>query len=187
MKPRRRPSADTAMRKAALTTVPRAVCSRRVRPRRSMLREARTASSAVSSRLGSAASGARMGGRGSAIAAKVASSAPAARRMSPDASHPDLPALAVLVAAGPEPLRLRWLLNALEEQDSGRGRVEAVIVAPGGRLDRLVADHPLVASGVARLVQAPASAGLAAARNAGWRAARAPAVAFLDEHVRPSD
>ncbi len=98
------------------------------------------------------------------------------------------PALAVVVASHERPLRLRWLLNALEEQDLDRARWEVVVCFDdaGEETARLLATHPLARAGVLRALRLPAGTGSAARqRNAGWRAARAPVVAFTDDDCRP--
>ncbi len=91
------------------------------------------------------------------------------------------PAAAVVVATHGRPLRLRWLLNALEEQDAG---FEPVIVhnRSDAATARVLADHPLRP----RVVVAPDGAGPATMRNLGWRAASAcDLVAFTDDDCRP--
>ena len=104
--------------------------------------------------------------------------------MTPSAQHRDPPELALVVVAGSRPLRLRWLLNALEDQAGAPGRLEVIVVCPAGRRDPLATDHPLVAEGAARVLEVPASSSTVA-RNLGWRAARAPLVGFADEDTRP--
>jgi GT2 family glycosyltransferase len=90
------------------------------------------------------------------------------------------PDISVVVPAHGRALRLRWLLNALQEQTLERDRFEVLIAAEQEGLLALVREHPLGA----RAVVAPGS-GPAARRNAGWRAARAPVVAFTDDDCRP--
>ena len=90
------------------------------------------------------------------------------------------PEIAVVVPAHGRPLRLRWLLNALEEQTLERDRFEVLIAAEQADLLAIATEHPLGA----RAVNAPGS-GPAARRNAGWRVARAPLVAFTDDDCRP--
>lgn len=85
-------------------------------------------------------------------------------------------------------MRLRWLLNALEEQSLDRQRFE-VVVAHDSRTpdaDTLLRTHPLAQSGVLRHVKLPPFPGPARNRNASWRMARAPLVAFIDDDCRPS-
>jgi hypothetical protein len=93
-----------------------------------------------------------------------------------------------VVVAASRPLRLRWLLNALEEQTLAAGDWELVVVhgfdAPTA--SRFLDDHPLAASGRMRRIGPPEGGGIPARqRNAGWRAARAAFVAFTDDDCRP--
>jgi GT2 family glycosyltransferase len=88
------------------------------------------------------------------------------------------PRIAVVIPSHARPLRLRWLLNALEEQTLPRAEFE-VLVAHDDDHD-FVSAHPL---GARELRVAPR--GPAAKRNAGWRAATAPLVAFTDDDCRP--
>jgi GT2 family glycosyltransferase len=97
------------------------------------------------------------------------------------------PDVSVVVASHERPVRLRWLLNALEEQTLPRERWEAVVVHDSGDdTERLLRDHPLAAAGVLRHVRLEAGTGSASRqRNVGWREARAPFVAFTDDDCRP--
>lgn len=98
------------------------------------------------------------------------------------------PRIAVIVASHDRPLRLRWLLNALEEQTLDRSLWEVVVV-DDSRDDEAVGvleAHPLAADGVLRHLTLPRSEGSAGRlRNAGWRAAGAPVIAFTDDDCRP--
>ena len=89
------------------------------------------------------------------------------------------PAIAVAVASHGRPIRLRWLLNALEEQSLPRASFEVIVVHDDDYGD-LLAAHPLGATEVV----APPS-GPAVKRNLGWRAASAPLIAFTDNDTRP--
>jgi GT2 family glycosyltransferase len=93
---------------------------------------------------------------------------------------PGAPLISVVVPAHGRPLRLRWLLNALEEQTVGRDGFEVLVAAEQDGLLALAREHPVGA----RALFAPGS-GPAERRNAGWRAARAPLVAFTDDDCRP--
>jgi len=86
------------------------------------------------------------------------------------------PGLTVVVPAHARPQRLRALLAALARED-----VDVVVAA-----DRPTeAVRAVLAGGGARVVE-PAARGPAAARNAGWRAARSPLVAFVDDDCLPA-
>ena len=94
---------------------------------------------------------------------------------------PDTPLISVVVPSHERPLRLRWLLNALEEQTLARASFEVIVAHDSGpETASLLQEHPL---GVRAIELAPC--GPAAKRNAGWRAARAPLVAFTDDDCRP--
>jgi GT2 family glycosyltransferase len=98
-----------------------------------------------------------------------------------------MPAISVVVASHDRPLRLRWLLNALEEQTLERGRWEVVVAhdSRGPETEELLRTHPLAAGGVLRALTFAPGPGPAAKRNAAWREARAPVVAFTDDDCRP--
>jgi glycosyltransferase involved in cell wall biosynthesis len=92
------------------------------------------------------------------------------------------PELSVVVPTHGRPLRLRWLLNALEEQSLPAEEFEVVVVHDGGEeVAELLASHPL---GPRELV-VPGASGPATKRNEGWRAARAGTVVFTDDDCRP--
>ena len=96
--------------------------------------------------------------------------------------------LSVVVSSHDRPLRLRWLLNALEEQTLERGRFEVVVChdSAGEATERALREHPLAAVGILRHVRLPAGSGSAARqRNVAWRAGRAPVVVFTDDDCRP--
>jgi glycosyltransferase involved in cell wall biosynthesis len=98
------------------------------------------------------------------------------------------PEIAVVVASHDRPLRLRWLLEALAEQTLDRDRFEVVVAhdSRGEETEALLDDHPLAKDGTLRhLRRPPGSSPPGANRNAGWRAARAPLVAFTDDDCRP--
>ena len=96
------------------------------------------------------------------------------------------PAVSVVVPSHGRALRLRWLLNALEEQTVGGFEVVVVHDYPEPVRRRLLDGHPLVSRGVARLLAIQPGTGTPGRqRNAGWRAARAPLVAFVDDDCRP--
>lgn len=106
--------------------------------------------------------------------------------MTPDRT----PEISVVVPSHDRPLRLRWLLNALERQTLPRHRWELVVAhdSRGPETDELLREHPLAQDGTLRHVrQAPGSAPPGRNRNAAWRATRAPVIAFTDDDCRPPE
>jgi GT2 family glycosyltransferase len=97
------------------------------------------------------------------------------------------PEIAVVVPSHDRPLRLRWLLNALEEQTLADERWELVVAhdSTGSETEELLRSHPLAARGVLRHITFEPGPGPAVKRNAAWRATSAPAVAFTDDDCRP--
>ena len=86
------------------------------------------------------------------------------------------------------PLRLRWLLNALEEQTLPRERWEIVVGhdSEGPETEELLRTHPLARTGTLRHVTLPpGSAPPGRNRNAAVAIARAPVIAFTDDDCRP--
>jgi Glycosyl transferase family 2 len=97
------------------------------------------------------------------------------------------PDVSVVIPSHNRPLRLRWLLNALEDQTLARERFEVIVVHDYGdddtrdTLDR----HPLAQAGTLRHIRIePGTGNPARQRNLGWRAAGAPLVAFTDDDCR---
>jgi glycosyltransferase involved in cell wall biosynthesis len=91
------------------------------------------------------------------------------------------PEISVVVPSHERPVRLRWLLNALEEQTLPRDRFEVIVAHDSGReTAELLDTHPVEP----HAIELP-PCGAAPKRNAGWRAARAPVVAFTDDDCRP--
>src|SRR2546423_11019175 len=91
------------------------------------------------------------------------------------------PEISVVVPSHGRPVRLRWLLNALAEQTLARERFEVVVAHDSGPVTaELLHTHPVAP----REIELP-PCGAAPKRNAGWRAARAPLVAFTDDDCRP--
>ena len=84
-------------------------------------------------------------------------------------------------------LRLRWLLNALEEQTLAAERFEVIVVHDYLGADaEMLDDHPLSDAGRLRtLAIEPGTGSPARQRNLGWREARSPIVAFVDDDCRP--
>ncbi len=97
-------------------------------------------------------------------------------------------AVSVVVASHARHLRLRWLLNALEEQTLDRSRWEALVVHDydPDTADRVIDSHPLSAAGTLRhLAIEPGTGSPSRQRNIGWRAARGRLIAFTDDDCRP--
>jgi glycosyltransferase involved in cell wall biosynthesis len=98
--------------------------------------------------------------------------------------------ITVVVPSHSRRLRLRWLLNALEEQTLEPRKWEVVVVHdyPAQEARALVDEHPLAAAGVLRsVVIEPGTGSPARQRNLGWRSARTPLVAFTDDDCRPDE
>jgi GT2 family glycosyltransferase len=97
------------------------------------------------------------------------------------------PDLAVVVASHDRPVRLRFLLNALEEQTLARERFEVIVAhdSRGPETEDLLSAHPLAAAGVLRHLSFAPGPGPAQKRNAAWRDARAPTIVFTDDDCRP--
>jgi glycosyltransferase involved in cell wall biosynthesis len=87
------------------------------------------------------------------------------------------PEVSVVVPAHNRPAGLARVLAALAAQTLAPERFEVVVVDDGS-------EPPLSAPG-ARVVRHERARGPAAARNAGWRAASAPLVAFVDDDCEP--
>ena len=95
------------------------------------------------------------------------------------------PVVSVVCATYRRPEQLGRLLAALAEQDLGLPF--EVVVSDDGSGD-LAGTRALVAASPldVRLLEHPVNRGQAAARNDGWRAARAEVVAFTDDDCQPS-
>jgi GT2 family glycosyltransferase len=94
----------------------------------------------------------------------------------------------VVVASHARHLRLRWLLNALEEQTLAPERWDVVVVhtydAPTA--ERVIERHPLAEAGRLRHVAIePGTGSPSRQRNIGWRGARGELIAFTDDDCRP--
>ena len=97
------------------------------------------------------------------------------------------PVVSVVVASRDRGALLERLLGALEKQTLGTDRFEVVVVDDGSADDTAQVLEGLQgeASFALRALRHPVSLGPAAARNRGWRAARAPVVAFTDDDCVP--
>jgi glycosyltransferase involved in cell wall biosynthesis len=93
-------------------------------------------------------------------------------------------AVSVVVASHARELRLRWLLNALEEQTFDEPW--ELVIAHGydaATAERVIERHPLATARTVRTI--PGGGSPARQRNSGWRGAHAELVAFVDDDCRP--
>jgi glycosyltransferase involved in cell wall biosynthesis len=100
------------------------------------------------------------------------------------------PELSVVVASHDRPLRLRWLLNALEEQTLDRSLWEVCVChdSNGPETEELLRTHALAKAGVLRHTSLPAgTAPPGKNRNAALRLARSPTIVFTDDDCRPPE
>jgi hypothetical protein len=89
----------------------------------------------------------------------------------------------VAIASHERPVRLRWLLNALEEQTLPRERFEVVVCHDSGEeTEALLRDHPLR---VRHHRLPPGGNPPGRQRDVAWRDGSAPLVAFVDDDCRP--
>jgi glycosyltransferase involved in cell wall biosynthesis len=94
----------------------------------------------------------------------------------------------VVVASHARHLRLRWLLNALEEQTLARESWDVVVVHDydSATAERVIDRHPLAEAGLLRGVSIePGTGSPSRQRNIGWRGARGELIAFTDDDCRP--
>jgi glycosyltransferase involved in cell wall biosynthesis len=105
-----------------------------------------------------------------------------------NAATSSTPQVSVVVPSHNRPMRLRRLLDALEEQTLARDCWEVIVVhdSPDRETDIILRDHPLAAEGTLRHIRYPPnSASPSLKRNAGWQAAHAALIAFTDDDCRP--
>jgi len=91
--------------------------------------------------------------------------------------------LSVVVPTHDRPQGLSRLLAALRRQTIGPDRFEAIVVDDGSRVPVSVEPGDLRL----RVLRHDRPRGPAAARNSGWRAARAETVAFIDDDCAPAE
>ncbi len=96
--------------------------------------------------------------------------------------------VSVVVATHNRSARLERLLDALRDQTLGPERFEVVVVDDASSDDTpaVLAEQQARGDLALRVIHRERSSGPGAARNAGWRDARAPVVAFTDDDCRPS-
>jgi glycosyltransferase involved in cell wall biosynthesis len=101
---------------------------------------------------------------------------------------PSEPLVSVVVATRNRPQRLERLLAGLRAQSLGPERFEVIAVADsaGDETLSILADARTREQFSLRVVQHQRRRGPGAARNAGWRVARAPLVAFTDDDCIPA-
>ena len=98
-----------------------------------------------------------------------------------------LPAVSVVVATRDRHERLRALLDCLAGQTVGAEAFEVIVIDDGSRdaTPALLADLAATGGLQLQVLTQVSSQGPAAARNRGWRAARAQAIAFTDDDCEP--
>lgn len=89
------------------------------------------------------------------------------------------PQVSVVIPSGRQ-VRLSFTLEALARQTLGRERFEVVVVQDG---EQPAPSHPELDL---RAIRGHGDGNIAALRNLGWRAARAPLIAFTDDDCRPA-
>jgi Glycosyl transferase family 2 len=95
------------------------------------------------------------------------------------------PQLSIVIPSHRRPLRLRWLLNALNEQTLDRSLWEVVVCHfECAETAELLAGHPLARAGVLH-ASSTRQASVGAKRNEGVRLARGRTIVFTDDDCRP--
>jgi glycosyltransferase involved in cell wall biosynthesis len=92
------------------------------------------------------------------------------------------PQVAVVIPTHGRPAALQRLLDAISRQELARDRFEVIVVDDGSPEPVRPAPGGLALT----VVRHERSQGPAAARNAGWRVARAPTIAFVDDDCVPA-
>jgi GT2 family glycosyltransferase len=92
-----------------------------------------------------------------------------------------LRAAVVIPTRGQKPARLAAALRSLAAQELRRDELEVVVVGEPGLSRQGVSTPPGLE---VRVLEAPGATSAAAKRNVGWRATRAPLVAFTDDDCR---
>jgi glycosyltransferase involved in cell wall biosynthesis len=98
------------------------------------------------------------------------------------------PEVSVVIPSHDRPLRLRWLLNALEDQTLDSDRFEVVVIhdSKTDETDLLLRAHPLTAARRLRFRRLDPGTGKPGhQRNIGWRMTEGPLIAFTDDDCRP--
>jgi glycosyltransferase involved in cell wall biosynthesis len=98
------------------------------------------------------------------------------------------PQVSVVVATRDRARRLDALLSSLCSQTLPADDFEVIVVDDGSRdaTQEVLARHASAGGLQLSSVRHAESQGAAAARNAGWRRARAPLIAFTDDDCTPS-
>jgi GT2 family glycosyltransferase len=91
------------------------------------------------------------------------------------------PRIAVVIPTRRRETRLAFALEALGQQTLDRSRFEVLVVRDGDAPEPLAEAPPGLR---VRFLERPGVAGPTAKRNVGWRATRAPLVAFTDDDCR---
>jgi glycosyltransferase involved in cell wall biosynthesis len=97
-------------------------------------------------------------------------------------------AVSVVIASHGRPVRLRWLLNALEDQTLASDRWETIVVHdyPMAVTERVIRQHPLHEEDRLReKAILPGTGSPARQRNIGWQMAEGERIAFIDDDCRP--
>ncbi len=91
--------------------------------------------------------------------------------------------ISVVIPSHDRPAGVARLLEALRAQTVGSDRFEVIVVDDGSRPPVAAEAHELRL----RVLRHDSPRGPGAARNTGWRAARAPTVAFVDDDCVPTE